>query len=242
MTQAQYAEAQPDGQQGNVLTRQLGPLKTWQWGIAVAGAVLVYKYVLGGGGGNSGASTTTTVPTSDSTSGGTSGNDTGIGATTVQNITNQFTNPLYKYFYAVLTGTKNPLYNSKGKLIGYTKARKLWLGKPIKIRGIWYYPILNMPGKYLKASSHVIIESTTTPPPGAQVVQNAVSTATSSTIGTSTVADKTSMTTAIMAPRLSSPVLIGNVTDPHIVPTPPGPITIDGSNIASLGISSPSTT
>lgn len=235
MTQAQYAQEQPSE---NPLTRQIGPLKTWQWALVVVGAYFVYKYVLGGGGSSSSnASGTAFVPASD-------GSANSIPGPTSTSTVSKVAQTL---LYYTATFTKRTAIRDKtGKVIGYiTAGKKLILGKRIKINGKWMYPILNMPGKYIAAGNTYTLSAiyadttttttTTTAPALDQTVQAA-----SSVIGTTATGIKSLGTVQIGAPA--------QTTVPHFEPLHPDfatsggtPVTVDATHVGSTGIASPTT-
>lgn len=149
MTVQQGAYQQPQPEQGGVqgaLQRQIGPLKTWQWGVAIGGAILLWRVARGS---NDSPSTSAFVPASSDASGDgiNNGNDTG-GLPTVS--ISKTVDKVFKYYQATLK-VKTPIRDKTGKIIGYFKpGRTIKLGTPIKVGKRTFYPILNMPGKYLQ--------------------------------------------------------------------------------------------
>lgn len=172
MTQQQGYYAQPEeGGVSGALQRQIGPLKTWQWGIAIGGAFLLWRFARGGSSGSS--SGNAFVPASTDSSGGAinDGNDTG-GLPTVS--VNKTVDKVLKYYQTTLTRT-TAIWDAHGHKVGqFTTGRTIKLGAKVKINGQWWYPIINMPGKYLGASAVKVIPvygnqtttttTTTTPP------------------------------------------------------------------------------
>jgi hypothetical protein len=144
--QEAYAEPEEQGGVKGALSRQIGPLKAWQWGIVAGVAGLIYLYVKGGSSGGGGSTTTATVPFTSNGSDGVSNV-----VTTTKKIGQKF------LYWKATIKKKVPIVDKNGKVLGYFAAgRTILLGARIKIRGTWYYPILNMPGKYLKANSSAI--------------------------------------------------------------------------------------
>ena len=140
-------EAPPSGDtEGGVkgaLTRKLGPLAAWQWGVAVGGGLLIYFYLRGGGPGSGGSSGTTganaMVPF---TSNGSDG---------ISNVVSTVVKKTQEIrYYSAKMVKKVPIRDRTGKIVGYFAAgRTILLGKAVMINGKRMYPILNMPGKYL---------------------------------------------------------------------------------------------
>lgn len=161
----------------NTLNKQLGPLKAWQWGVAIGGAFLLFK-VISGRGSSGGDSTTTTVPSS------TDENGNPLDFASLTDAVNALGNKVDQIeapdnviatvqkklaYYRASVKHRAPIFDKSGKVIGHLAAgRKLLLGARVKIGGEYYYPILNMPGKYVKGGKNFdltpvytqIIEST----------------------------------------------------------------------------------
>lgn len=246
-----YAAAPQQDQGGlsGALSRQIGPLKAWQWGVAVGGAILLYKYVTGGFSGG-GTSTGVNVPfTNVPAPGDNTADGSGIvpapsptptpapsppGFGIVPPLPDFKTTPIVKqmpapvqqfqYFWATRLGsqTKAPLYSRQNKLLGYTNLKTLLLGPAVKFaNGQWYYPVLNMPGKYIHIGKYWALHKSYSPPPGV---------ATSTPVGTVQVASPT--TTSASNPTFAAQLQTqGFVT------------TIDNAKqIFSPGLPAPSTT
>lgn len=147
--------AATEGQGESVLTKQLGPLKTWQWGVAVGAVFLLYRWFTTGSLFGSGSSTTsTTVPftsTGDtgSTSGGNTNGGTSGGTTTPSNPIKYITS------YIAKITSRTPIYNSAGKVIGYVTKATYKLGTRIKVNGRWLYPVLSHPGWFVAAGNYI---------------------------------------------------------------------------------------
>lgn len=150
----------------DALNKQIGPLKAWQWGIAVGGAVLLYMVISGRTGGGSG--TNTTVPFTSGTDPNTPSGAGPLGDTgdpihvIVDAITPSdgsvpvITPTIKKLLYTSARVVKQaPIVDKNGKVIGHlTAGRTILLGAKVKINGKWLYPILNMPGKYVGGGSN----------------------------------------------------------------------------------------
>lgn len=177
MTQQQGYYAQPEeGGVSGALQRQIGPLKAWQWGVAVGGAVLIWHFARGGS--NSGSSGTAFVPASTDSGGGAinDGNDSGgLPTTSVSTVVDK----VLKYYQTTLKRT-TAIWDAHGHKVGqFASGRTIKLGAKVKINGKWWYPIINMPGKYLAASAVSVVPvygdqtttttTTTTPPVSAQI-------------------------------------------------------------------------
>lgn len=168
MVEQQYYE-EPQ-QQESPISRQIGPLKAWQWGIVVGVAFLIFRYVRGSGSSSSGSPATVQVPSSDASAG------TG-GVTSVS--VSKVTDTIGGLFRATFTKA-GYLYDKNGHRLRAVKAgAKFILGAKVKLNGKWYYPVLNVPGAYVLASSNVNIvpyttttttTTTTTPSMTAQVM------------------------------------------------------------------------
>ncbi len=151
---AQGAYSAPPAEEGGIkgaLNKQLGPLKAWQWGLAVGGAVLVFKWFGRGatsGGSSSGDTTNANVPSSDYGGGGTNGGFQTL-PTNYSTVTRTILGKLL-YYKTTLT-QRTPIYNSKGKIVGYYSAGKtLVFASKVKIGKAWYYKVLNT-NQYVKA-------------------------------------------------------------------------------------------
>jgi hypothetical protein len=144
MTQQQAVPEEGGGVSG-ALTRPIGPLKAWQWGLVVGGGVLLY-YVISGRGSSSGSTTTATVPF------------TNVGDTIPT--TPAATTPVVDNTVKTLLGYQAGIikavgiYDVNGKKVGTLAAGKnILVGTGVRQNGRWYYPILSMPGKFLTTGS-----------------------------------------------------------------------------------------
>lgn len=240
MTQAQYAQEQPSE---NPLTRQIGPLKTWQWALVVVGAYFVYKFVLGGGGSSSSGSTSGTafVPASDGSS----------NSTTDPTSTSTVSKVAQTLLYYTASFTKKTAIRDKaGKTTGqYIAAGKsLVLGKRVKVNGMWLYPILNMPGKYIAAGSGyalkpIYADTTTTTTTTTTPALDATVQAANRVIGT-TATGLTDLGTVQIGAPAQSTVPVFNTASVDFATTSTGtPTTVDRTNVPSTAaVKSPAIT
>ncbi len=140
------------------LTRPLGPLAVWQWGLVVGGGYVAYHFLKGGGssgGVSSGGGTVVGGTNSDGSTGsnivqgpqGEPGPPGPPGTTTVTNTTNHLRITLSK---------ATPYYDSAtGKLLGTFKAGTGLTVVRLKVRGVWEYVILSgtKVGSYVKITA-----------------------------------------------------------------------------------------
>lgn len=193
-------EQQEQGGVSGAFSRQLGPLKVWQWGLVVAGAALLYFVVVKRGSSGSSSDTTTAfAPASTDANGNPVLGD--LSNIPIPNVTVQVTQNITKklLYYKEHLKARTNIYDKAGKVIGHFPAGKtLLLGAAVKLHGIWYYPIINMPGKYLRATAGV--KAGLTP-----IYQNTVDTPTVTTSGQVTTAQVNSPTvTAEALPSASA--------------------------------------
>lgn len=217
-----YPDDQEQGGIQGALSRQIGPLKAWQWGLVIGGAGLLYFYLRGGSGGGGGGSTTTTqVPFTSTGDGLNAQNGVNTALVRVPSI-----KKTVAYFRAT-TEKRTPIFNKAGKITGYFKpGRNLILGKRIKINGRWYFTILNMPGKFVRDSWVDQV-----PVYNEQIEPTSTLTPISVTMGA-----------PIMTPEAVESVVLntGNALA-EAAPRPSGP-TMDTSKSNGLSITSPSYT
>jgi hypothetical protein len=200
-----YEGGAPPAEQGgeNVLTRQLGPLKTWQWGLAIGGAFMLYRFLTTGslfGGGSS--STSALVPSSDGSTNG----DIKSGGVIYQNITKTITKG---YKLVMVVRGRTPIYDSKGRFTGHyiTSTTRDIVGT-YKIGGKIFYKLAN--GWYILASKYTLIKEVPT----------------TTTVSETPPVPAPTPTIQIMAPTTSS---ISNPTLQAPGLNPNAPISVDNS-------------
>lgn len=178
MAQQQYVPEQEPEQGGiqGALSRQIGPLKAWQWGVIIGGAGLLYVIISNRSGGsqNSNLADATVPFTSVGDSAGS------LPGTTTTTTVKEYVNKTLLY-YRAKAKKKISIRDKTGKVVGYIAAgRTILLGKAVKINGKTYYPIINMPGKYVAGLSWFditpIYGGTEKPPATTSSTSNAVST------------------------------------------------------------------
>lgn len=151
----------PQGQEGT-FSRQIGPLKLWQWGALVIAGLVVYKFVLNRDSSNS---TNALVPASNTDASGNpidNSGDSNSGSSGSNTTPPPANNPVSKIiaYYNVTLSPKyrTPIWkkiNGVWKKVGsYPIGAKIKVGtKRILINGHWYYPIIGHPGEYIEAMS-----------------------------------------------------------------------------------------
>lgn len=190
----EQAPQQAGSSVSEALQKQIGPLKAWQWGVAIGGAGLLFLFIRGRSSGSS--STTTTVPFTSDTSGdpsGVAGSSDNPIHTIVDNLPDLTgggsdgggggggTDPgtvIKKLLYTSAKVLKKaPIVDARGKVVGHVaQGRTLALGSRLKVNGKWLYPILNMPGKYVGGGSNFHLTPVYTNAPAATTgaISNAI--------------------------------------------------------------------
>lgn len=156
-----YQQPQQQGA-GSYFSKQIGPLKLWQWGALVIAGLVVYKFVLHKDSSNT---TNALVPASTDAngnpidSGGTNTGNSGSNTTPAPTPTPNPINRIIAYYNVTLSPKyRTPIWKKVNGV--WTKVGALPVGAHIKvgtarinIKGHWYYPIIGHPGEYIEQIS-----------------------------------------------------------------------------------------